>query len=120
MATTACFDSYEGCHEATTQRCGLDLTECQISGNLASVKTTLEIDDALYREVKALAAMRGRKIKDLVNEGLEHVLRKEGDTRQAASAGKMKLPLVPSDPTKGRVASERIYELESSADSAPW
>lgn len=38
------------------------------------MKTTLEIDDALYREVKALSALTGRKLKDLVSEGLRHVL----------------------------------------------
>jgi hypothetical protein len=38
------------------------------------VKTTLEIDDALYREVKALSALTGRKMKDLVSDGLRYVL----------------------------------------------
>lgn len=38
------------------------------------VKTTIEIDDALYREAKALGAMTGRKMKDLVSEGLQQVL----------------------------------------------
>ena len=38
------------------------------------MKTTLEIDDVLYREVKALSAVTGRRMKDLVNEGLRHVL----------------------------------------------
>ncbi len=38
------------------------------------MKTTLEIDDALYREVKALSALTGRKMKDLVSDGLRHVL----------------------------------------------
>lgn len=38
------------------------------------MKTTLEIDDALYREVKAMSALTGRKLKDLVSEGLMHVL----------------------------------------------
>ena len=39
------------------------------------MKTTLEIDDALYREVKALSALTGRKMKDLVSDGLRHVLK---------------------------------------------
>lgn len=38
------------------------------------MKTTLEIDDALYREAKAFSALTGRKMKDLVSEGLRHVL----------------------------------------------
>lgn len=39
------------------------------------MKTTLEIDDELYREVKAVAALSGRKMKDIVAEGLRAVLR---------------------------------------------
>jgi hypothetical protein len=39
------------------------------------VKATIEIDDELYRQVKAAAAIRGRKVKDLVAEGLRFVLR---------------------------------------------
>lgn len=38
------------------------------------MKTTLEIDDDLYREVKSLGALTGRTMKDLVSEGLRHVL----------------------------------------------
>jgi hypothetical protein len=34
------------------------------------VKTTLEIDDELYRQAKAHASLTGRKMKDLVTEGL--------------------------------------------------
>lgn len=38
------------------------------------MKTTLEIDDELYREAKAEAALTGRKMKDLVTEGLRLAL----------------------------------------------
>lgn len=38
------------------------------------MKTTLEIDDALYREAKAFSALTGRKMKDLVSDGLRRVL----------------------------------------------
>ena len=34
------------------------------------MKTTIEISDELFRMVKAEAALRGRKLKDLVEEGL--------------------------------------------------
>jgi hypothetical protein len=40
----------------------------------ASVKTTVEVSDDLYRRAKAEAALRGRKLKDLVEEGLRLVL----------------------------------------------
>ena len=38
------------------------------------MKTTVEIPDNLFRHAKAVAALRGRKLKDLVEEGLRHVL----------------------------------------------
>ncbi len=38
------------------------------------MKTTIELSDELYRKVKAEAALRGRKLKDLVEEGLRLVL----------------------------------------------
>jgi hypothetical protein len=38
------------------------------------MKTTLELPDALYRRAKSMAALRGRKLKDLVEEGLRLVV----------------------------------------------
>jgi hypothetical protein len=38
------------------------------------MKTTVELPDPLYRQAKAEAALRGRKLKDLVEEGLRLVL----------------------------------------------
>ena len=38
------------------------------------MKTTIELSDELFRKVKAEAALRGRKLKDLVAEGLRLVL----------------------------------------------
>jgi len=39
-----------------------------------AMKTTVEVPDALYRQAKAEAALRGRKLKDLIEEGLRLVL----------------------------------------------
>lgn len=38
------------------------------------MKTTIELPDDLYRQAKATAALSGRKLKDLVEEGLRHIL----------------------------------------------
>lgn len=38
------------------------------------MKTTVELSDELFRKVKAEAALRGRKLKDMVEEGLRLVL----------------------------------------------
>lgn len=38
------------------------------------MKATVEISDALFRRAKSEAALRGRKFRDLVEEGLRRVL----------------------------------------------
>ena len=45
------------------------------------MKTTIEVSDDLYRRAKAEAALRGRKLKDLVAEGLRLVLETPRETR---------------------------------------
>jgi hypothetical protein len=39
-----------------------------------AMKTTVEVSDDLYRRAKSEAALRGRKLKDLIEEGLRLVL----------------------------------------------
>ena len=55
------------------------------------MKTTVEVSDDLYRRAKAEAALRGRKLKDLIEEGLRLVLDTPRTTRKDPSlAGLMK------------------------------
>ena len=55
------------------------------------MKTTVEVPDDLYRRAKAEAALRGRKLKDLIEEGLRLVLEAPRKTRRQPSlAGLMK------------------------------
>jgi hypothetical protein len=55
------------------------------------MKTTVEVPDDLYRRAKAEAALRGRKLRDLVEEGLRLVLETRHRTRRQPSlAGLMK------------------------------
>src|ERR1700683_862633 len=51
------------------------LSECPM-------KTTVEVSDDLYRRAKSEAALRGRKLKDLVEEGLRLVLETPRGTRR--------------------------------------
>lgn len=44
------------------------------------MRTTVDIPDELLRRAKSEAALRGRKLKDLVEEGLRHVLASPGGT----------------------------------------
>lgn len=50
------------------------------------MKTTLDIDDELYRQAKAHASLTGRKMKDLVTEGLRMALRPVAKTTVPGSA----------------------------------
>jgi predicted component of type VI protein secretion system len=54
------------------------------------MKTTVEVSDDLYRRAKAEAALRGRKIKDLVEEGLRLVLEAPRKTRRQSLAALMR------------------------------
>jgi hypothetical protein len=53
------------------------------------MRTTVEIPDELFRRAKSEAALRGRKLKDLVEEGLRLVLQ---DERQPADAERPPTP----------------------------
>jgi predicted component of type VI protein secretion system len=54
------------------------------------MKTTVEVSDDLYRRAKSEAALRGRKLKDLVEEGLRLVLETPRQARQPSLAELMK------------------------------
>lgn len=56
------------------------------------MKTTLEIDDELYREAKAHASLTGMKMEDLVTAGLRLALQHAaGGTGPAAAASRDEL-----------------------------
>ncbi len=48
------------------------------------MKTTVQLPDDLARQIKAEAALRGRKLKDLVEEGLRLVLESPREPRTSA------------------------------------
>jgi predicted component of type VI protein secretion system len=55
------------------------------------MKTTVELSEDLFRRAKAEAALRGRKFKDLVEEGLRLVLQTpRGEHRQPSLEKLMK------------------------------
>ena len=61
---------------------------------VAFMKTTVELPDPLYRRAKAEAALRGRKLKGLVEEGLRLVLETPpGTARRPELSGLMKQAL---------------------------
>ena len=56
------------------------------------MKTTVELSEALFRRAKAEAALRGRKFKDLVEEGLQLVLQTPREKRARPSLEKLMKP----------------------------
>jgi len=54
-----------------------------------AMKTTVEVSDALYRRAKSEAALRGRKLKDLVEEGLRLVLETPRGSRRRQSLARL-------------------------------
>jgi hypothetical protein len=55
------------------------------------MKATIEIEDALYRRLKSAAALQGRRVKDLVAEGVQRVLESPPKT---APPARTPLPLL--------------------------
>lgn len=56
------------------------------------MKTTVELSDELFRRAKAEAALRGRKFKDLVEEGLRLVLQTPRGGRAQPSLEELMAP----------------------------
>jgi hypothetical protein len=54
------------------------------------MRTTVDIPDELFRRAKSEAALRGRKLKDLVEEGLRLVLEKPPATADEQPPAKRK------------------------------
>ena len=53
------------------------------------MKTTVEVPDDLYRQAKAEAALRGRKLKDLIEEGLRLVVESPRSAPRRPSLAKL-------------------------------
>ena len=66
------------------------LTENQLSGNMAFMKTTLDLPDALMREVKIRAVQERKKLKDAIAEFIRKGMA-AGKTRPAKAPKPVKL-----------------------------
>jgi hypothetical protein len=74
------------------------------------MRTTVDIPDALYQELKTKAAREKRSVKELVLRSVEAELR----PRKSKKGRRVTLPLVRSKwPGKLEVDNERIYDLIS-------
>ncbi|MGE3310035.1 MAG: hypothetical protein AB7O66_08705 [Limisphaerales bacterium] len=61
------------------------LADGRKSGNMARVKSTIEIEDELYRLAKSTAAIQGKTVRQFVAEALEAKLRPRDTRRESES-----------------------------------
>jgi hypothetical protein len=72
------------------------------------MRTTVDIPDAVYRELKAKAAHEGATIKHLILKGVDTVLH-EGDRRPRR---RLKVPIMNmGKPGSLKLDNEKIYDL---------
>jgi hypothetical protein len=71
------------------------------------MRTTVDIPDPLYRELKGKAASEGRSVKELILRGVEHELR-----GQRTGSGRVRLPIVKSKrPGSLKLDNAKIFEI---------
>jgi hypothetical protein len=59
------------------------------------MRTTIDIPDRLYKQLKAKAALQGRTVKEFVLRGVEKEMRESPEMRdRPAKRGRVKLPLI--------------------------
>lgn len=76
------------------------------------MKTTLEIEDQLYRAVKAKAAQEGKRITDLVEEGLRMCLE-----RRDKPFVRVEVPILKAtDPTR-KISWEDVKKAEEDIEN---
>ena len=71
-----------------------------------SIRTTVDIQAPLYRQLKEQAAARGRSVRELVLAGVRSVLLQG----QRPRPKRVRFPLIVSDGPKVDLTNERIYE----------
>jgi plasmid stability protein len=72
------------------------------------MRTTVDIPDETYRELKIKAAREGKPLRQIVLRGIQRELEAEGER----SVRKLKLPLIPSSrPGTLELTNEQIDEL---------
>ena len=72
------------------------------------MRTTVDIPDPLYRQLKSKAAMRGCSVKELILRGA----RSEIHGKQAPKRGRVTLPILESkNPGSLKLTNDRINEI---------
>lgn len=73
------------------------------------MRTTVDLPDELFRRAKAEAALRGRKLKDLIEEGLRQLLARPDDGGRVAESAQ------PRRPSAHDLLKDLIFEYDENA-----
>lgn len=71
------------------------------------MRTTVEIPEELFRAAKAKAALEGRKLRDLVIEGLQLVVAEPPRKKRLRKA---KFPIIEGSGTGEKITDEMVYK----------
>src|ERR1700722_9225965 len=76
------------------------------------MRTTVELPDDLFRQVKARAALQGRSLKDLIADALKLLLQTPKGVQSPASGRRTRFPIIlPKDPAR-RLTPEMVAAAE--------
>jgi hypothetical protein len=76
-------------------------------GSIGDVRTTVDIPDPLYRELKGKAASEGRSVKELILRSVEQELKSRRRSQRRVS-----LPIIPSKrPGSVDLDNDKIFEI---------
>jgi len=76
------------------------------------MRTTVDIPDSLYRELKGKAAKEGRSVKELILRSVEGELRSAATSKLTVKKKKVRLPILKSkEPGILHLDNERIFDL---------
>ncbi len=83
------------------------------------MRTTVDLPDELFRQVKARAALDGLKLKDLITQYVEHGLAHancEGQAQRHAARRRSPLPDIPKAAARGMVPALTNAEIQAILD----
>src|SRR5262245_49332422 len=79
-------ETYRWVIDVKAKTSGVCQTRIWFYGILVFMKANIELDDDLYRQLKATAALKGMKVRELVEEGVRMVLHSSSTRSRKAPA----------------------------------
>ena len=82
------------------------------------MRTTIDLPDSLFRQLKARAALRGETLKECLLRAVRAELRSDGDDVSGSldEGRRIKLPIVESKEASYDLSSDRVSEILEEED----